>query len=346
MKLLFIGSQVNLNLDKIGGIESTMFELIKYLIATKHDVKIILIDDSLQINSKFEFKNLDLPVFKMNLREARKEILKQYDVINFLQTPFENVFFTAYFLILRALGRVYSVKFYFTYSTLINSNYLQKIKLKLLINQTIVFSKRLEERALNYTKNVTYLSPPVADYYFQQSEHKNDQKIKLLFAGRLSKDKGIEIVIEVFKKLPRDKYSLNVIGYFSCKADEAKYRIQLLELELDNFTVVNHSSEKIENQYLPLKEYDILLLPYQDLGPTLDTPLIILEGLVSNCKIVTSNIGSLSSISGNISFLEQKASPNEFQKEIEKIQLRAISQLTTDYSTEFFANQYLKIVKR
>ena len=156
MKILFVGSRKNLNLNKIGGIESTMRVLIKFLISKKHQIKIVVIDNSQPENSVGEFNSLNIPILKMNANNARKEILQEYDVINFLQTPFENIIFTAYFLMLRAMGRIYSVKFYFTYSTLINSNYLQKLKLKLLINQTIVFSKRLEEKALTYTNNVTY----------------------------------------------------------------------------------------------------------------------------------------------------------------------------------------------
>ncbi|MCB0745150.1 MAG: hypothetical protein KDC67_14675, partial [Ignavibacteriae bacterium] len=209
MKLLFVGSESSLNIDRVGGIESTMFELINFLIRKKHDVKIIIIDNVNTNAVVKKFATIDISYTQMNSEAVRKEILNNYDAVNFLQTPFENIFFALYFMFLKLTRKVYSTKFYFTYDSLNNSNYLQKVKLKLLINRTFVFSKRLEKNVKRITNNVTLLTPPVADYYFNIKRLDKSEKEKILFVGRISKDKGIDVVIEVFKNLPREKYLIN-----------------------------------------------------------------------------------------------------------------------------------------
>ena len=101
MKLLFVGSESSLNIDRVGGIESTMFELINFLIRKKHDVKIIIIDNVNTNAVVKKFATIDISYTQMNSEAVRKEILNNYDAVNFLQTPFENIFFALYFMFLK-----------------------------------------------------------------------------------------------------------------------------------------------------------------------------------------------------------------------------------------------------
>jgi glycosyltransferase involved in cell wall biosynthesis len=133
------------------------------------------------------------------------------------------------------------------------------------------------------------------------------------------------------------------MGYFSNKEDEKKYEEKLQNLKIDELKIVAHQKDK--NQILPLDKYDILLLPYQDLGPTLDTPLLILEGLSSNCKIITSNIEPLNYINGNIFFVDNFSNSSAFVKKIEEVWNKKNIANTTDYSTTTFGNAYLNSLK-
>ncbi|MCB0744742.1 MAG: glycosyltransferase, partial [Ignavibacteriae bacterium] len=121
---------------------------------------------------------------------------------------------------------------------------------------------------------------------------------------------------------------------------------QIENLDLDNLDIKEHSTSNTKKEYVALNEYDILLLPYQDLGPTLDTPLLVIEGLVSNCKVIVSNIGSLSNISGNLYFVDNIDCAKDYLDQIEKSSREELKPITYDYSVESFGNQFLETIKK
>lgn len=344
MKFLFVGTKVNLDLNKIGGIESTMRELLVFLKKENYEIQVLLIDSEIIEESEFVTEFGKIPVKITNVFEVRKHLFKRYDVINFLQTPFNNPFFAIYFWGYKIFSKSITTKFYFTYPTLKEISFLQKIKLKLLINHTFVFSKRLENLAKDIVKDVTLLYPPVSNNYISSKAKKNTSKTKILFVGRLCSDKGLDIILNVFKNLPREKYYLGIIGYFANENDNKNYKKELNKLSLDCLEIVTPVTDN--KPTLPLSEYDILLLPYQDLGPTLDTPLLILEGLSSNCKIITSNIEPLNYIEGNIWFVDDYLNYLEFLKMINDVSSIEKEKKILDYSTNTFGNLYLKSLKK
>ena len=345
MKFLFVGTNANLNLERIGGIESTMREFLSFLKKENHDVEVLIIAQKSEKEKFISTDFGDITVKSKSIAEARKYLFKDFDVINFLQTPFTNPFFALKFLLYKSFNKVTTTKFFFTYPTLYKYTFFQKLKLKLLIDTTFVFSKRLENIAKKIVKNVVFIYPPVAEQYIvleKERNEENNQK-RILFVGRLSKDKGLDIVIDVFKTLPKEKFYLSIIGYFSNEKDEKKYKEKLQNLKIDELKIVAHQRDK--NQILPLNKYDILLLPYQELGPTLDTPLLILEGLSSNCKIITSNIEPLNYIKGNIFFVNDFSNPQAFSEKIEEIFEEKNLANTYDYSTDAFGKMYLSSLK-
>ncbi len=345
MKFLFVGTNANINLEKIGGIESTMRELLSFLKKKNHDVEVLIITNEFEEEKVVSTSFGEIAVKTKSTIEARKYLFNNFDVINFLQTPFTNPFFALKFLFYKNFNKVATTKLFFTYPTLFQTTFLQKLKLKLLIDTTFVFSKRLENFAKNIVNNVVFLYPPVAKQYIVAGKSRSEENYKkrILFIGRLSEDKGLDVVIDVFKTLPKDKFYLSIMGYFSNKEDEKKYEEKLQNLKIDELKIVAHQKDK--NQILPLDKYDILLLPYQDLGPTLDTPLLILEGLSSNCKIITSNIEPLNYINGNIFFVDNFSNSSAFVKKIEEVWNKKNIANTTDYSTTTFGNAYLNSLK-
>ncbi len=345
MKFLFVGSEKNLDLDRIGGIESVMRELISFLVRQGNKVEILLINDDKKDKKVFITENGDVPIFIMKKSEARKYILGNFDVINFLQSPFENPFFALRFFLMKKMKNTLAVKLYFTFPTVNNIDIQQKMKLKFLIDKTLVFSKRMENKLKKITKDVTFLYPPVSEYYIKNKRNnRKKEKIEILFAGRLSRDKGLEIVIDVFKELPDSEFSKNIIGYFADKSDEEKYLPRLQNINPDKLEIEEHKNENRERAFLPLNQYDILLLPYQELGPTLDTPLLILEGLASGCIIVTSGIEPVSSIEGNIIFVKNFTESSQFIDAIKRIKNPESTRVASDFSSETFGEKYLKFL--
>ncbi len=343
MKILFVGSEVNSDLTKIGGIENTIRELIGELLVD-NEVTILIISNKrkkvpIELSSgkvvlNFEPKNL-----------VRKQLLKNWDVINFIQTPFENPIFFLAFLFRKLFGKVKTVKLFFTYPSLSNYSLMQKIKLNLLMDYTIVFSKRLETLAKKITSNVYFFYPPVsAEFLTKKRRIKNNEKIKILYAGRLSEDKGLGIVIEVFKELPSDKYFRSIGGYFTTSSDKEKYFSLLKSLNLDELNIEPRS--KSDNKKLPLSEYDILLLPYQNLSPTLDIPLLVLEGLASGCKVVTTELVVLDK-PDNLFYVENKDEVKQFVELIEKISAVENTDIDLEkFSAKTVVKNYLKLLNK
>ncbi len=276
-------------------------------------------------------------------KTIRKEIFKDFDIINFIQTPFENPFYSVRFLLMKSTKKVTTTKFFFTYPILAKYNFLQKLKIKFLIDHTFVFSKRLEVLAKLITNNVTFQYPPISQVYISKLAPPKGIKEKILFAGRLSRDKGLDVVLDVYKKLSKDKFYLGIIGYFSTDADKKYYEEKLKRVDLDFLQIISPVTKLVAQNRLPLNEYNILLLPYQDLAPTLDTPLLILEGLSSQCKVITSDIGSLSSIKGNIFLVKEYTDSSKFLEMVNNVsEIKIKDEIIDCFSNEIFGNKYLK----
>lgn len=341
MKFAFVGSKANLEITRIGGIESTIRELVLFL-NRNHEIHILVIDQHEKSEKVFPTEYGDINITTADIGTIRTKIISEYDVVNFLQSPFSNPFYACYFLFQKTFKAFITTKFFFTYPTLKNSTFLQDLKLKFLIDETFVFSKRLKNLAKTKTRNITMLYPPVSSKFKKGTKVSSDKK-SILFVGRLSYDKGLDIVIDVFKQLSNKSFSLSIMGYFSSEDDKTQYEAELKKLKLDRLEIVQRNAEN-KTPYI-LNNYDILLLPYQDLGPTLDTPLLILEGLVSGCKIVTSNISPLNDIEGNIYFVDNHNNCKSFTNKILEIADLNDKVNANDYSSESFGKNYLAALK-
>ncbi len=340
MKLLFVGSKDNLDLERIGGIESVMRRLLDFLKQKDFDISVLVIDSVHKENQFYQSAYGKIPIRTTDVKSARKFLLtEKFDVINFLKTPFENPIFALKFLFVKFKSGTITTKLFFTYPTVANLTFLQKLKLKLLIDETFLFSKRLEKEIRKFNNNVTFLYPPVSERFFNKKHREKTSQKKILFVGRISADKGIEIVIDVFSNLDKRYFETGIVGYFSTEEDKEKYEKKIKNLNADYIQIGERKSG--ETKELNLREYDILLLPYQDLSPTLDTPLLLLEGLASGCKIVTSDIEPINEIKGNIYFVEDYKNSAEFIKITEEISEKESIDYNHEFSLEKVGANYL-----
>ena len=217
MKFLFVGSY-QIDFFNIGGIENSIKELAFFLLNNGHHITIFQIDKRKRGRIYLENKFGKLEIYYGNKFAIRHRILiGKFDVINFIQTPFESIVFTFLFLIKKILTKTITCKFFFTYPPFKKHSFFQSIKYKYLIDKCFAFSKRLASEVQSKTRNVTILFPPVSMYYNDLPKKKEENsKTKILFAGRLSKDKGLDVVIDVYRNLDRNKYFLtssSVIRY-------------------------------------------------------------------------------------------------------------------------------------
>ncbi len=193
------------------------------------------------------------------------------------------------------------------------------------------------------TDRVYFLYPPIKKYFFnlKHSQPKNN-KIRVMYAGRLSKDKGIDLVIDIFKCLDRNKYHLSLIGYFNNHKDIEKYKKTISTLQIDELDISESAKKSSLSSFPPYEHCDILLLPYQLLSPTLDLPLILLEGMVAGCKVITSKIGDIPHLKGNVYDVQDYTNARAFIDMIEKKSNVKIKKYNyKNISLDFIGKKYL-----
>ena len=87
--------------------------------------------------------------------------------------------------------------------------------LSIITDKIINISKFEEKEALNYglnKKKMVVIYNGVKDKNYDYNIDENNNKIKLLFVGRLDKTKGIDILLDIYNKYKFEKLHLYIIG--------------------------------------------------------------------------------------------------------------------------------------
>jgi|GEM_PF-3551796 len=338
MNIAFVGSSRTIDPFTLGGIQTIIKELASYLVKAKNDVTFYQIDRFKKGEHELETPTGIISIHYGSVGNLRKMLLTQYyDVINFIQTPFANPVFTVLFYLKKRIYGTTTTKFIFTYPPFRRAVFFQPIKYKWLIDKCYTFSWRLQKEVKSVTPHVCFLYPPVSDDFFQQrGTDRSKGKVCLMYSGRLSRDKGLDVVIDVFQRMDRQKYRLVIAGYFASADDRTIYEEKLKSLNLDELIMLKTNRLSDEFTHPPLHRCDILLLPYQNMTPTVDLPLIVLEGLASGCKVVTSRIGDLPNLRGNIRCVDDFQNPGAFITAIQEADREPIS--PADYEAYAISN--------
>jgi len=188
-------------------------------------------------------------------------------------------------------------------------------------------SPRLYAEALRYKANACLLLPPVPDDYFLTTAQKTESsRLRLTFIGRIDPGKGIHRVIDFFQHLANTQAEVetHIWGYpWKHKPETMKIHEQLLHQHLIRYTPIDFQnySEKLDG---PLKkilvETDILFLPYERLSSSIDTPLLVLEGMASLCAIMTRPLGDIPDIYGSRTWMITSTENSELASLVEKLQ--------------------------
>ena len=168
-------------------------------------------------------------------------------------------------------------------------------------------SKKYEKDALSWADMITVISKESYDYYTSlghkviqipnaidisslSSDEDRKYEKQVLFAGRLSKEKGVKTLIEICKKLPHDIH-LIIIG----DGPEVE-NIKKLESSQNN---IHYLGSKNHQQTISLiKGSDVLVQPSFSEGIS----TTILESMACKTAIVASNVG------GNLELIQDQES--------------------------------------
>jgi glycosyltransferase involved in cell wall biosynthesis len=112
---------------------------------------------------------------------------------------------------------------------------------------------------------------------------KNHKKLRLVFIGRISHFKGVDILINAIQKLPKDKIELDIYG----AATEEDYMQKCLQLTGGMDNVFWKGSINPENVIETIKEYDILCIPsaVSEMGP-----FVLKEAFAAGVPVLASDV--------------------------------------------------------
>jgi len=204
-------------------------------------------------------------------------------------------------------------------------------------------SKKYEKDALSWADVITVISKESYNYYtslgykviqipnaieisFMSIDKDRKYEKQVIFAGRLSKEKGIKTLIEICKNLPNNIH-LIIIG----DGPEAE-NIKKLELSQNN---IHYLGSKNHQQTISLiKGSDVLIQPsfLEGISTT------ILESMACKTAIIASNVG------GNLELIQDQESgillePTNSEMFREKIiELISDQSLRDKYSTKSYEN--------
>lgn len=119
---------------------------------------------------------------------------------------------------------------------------------------------------------------------------RNNKTLKIIFVGRLSKEKGIEILLKASAKI-KNQYSIKIV--IVGDGPEKEHLMQLVK-DLNLEGIVDFKgliSNRLQLQGL-FDESDIFVLPSLTEG----TPKVILEAMSRGLPVVASNVGGIPSV--------------------------------------------------
>jgi|GEM_PF-1531524 len=115
---------------------------------------------------------------------------------------------------------------------------------------------------------------------------KSSKKVRMIFLGRLSPEKGLMEFLRHAAKLQNRQFELDIFG-----SGESRHTIETLikEYELhDTMRLMGHISASEKNAII--KEYDVLVLPsiWHE-----NAPLTVVEGAAAGLRLLVSNFGGM-----------------------------------------------------
>lgn len=297
MKVLLISP----TFSGIGGIAQHVTSLKQYLENSGNQVDVLSSENSFTL----PIKKLKNPSFMIS-SSLKVKFMKKYDIIHAHNIPSAQAMKNAKGKKILSLHGIFSEQ--------INTLHGEK---------TGNFSKKYEQRALDWADAITVISKDAFDYYTNLGFHvfqipnainisslpiKKDRRYKkqVIFAGRLSNEKGINSLIKIGKKLSSD-IDLIVLG-----SGPEKNKIQELEKIQKNVHYFGYLN-KIQTISL-IRGSDALIQPSLKEGIS----STILESMACETPVITTNVG------GNLEIIEDHKTgflvkPNTTSKILELI---------------------------
>lgn len=233
----------------------------------ENDLLFIMVPSPISIlilNFCHEYNKSVVLIIRQDLQEYVKY---RYNILMF---PFANLFVNYYELKL--------------------INYIKKRDVRLVVTGLKLFNKYKK-----YTNNIyNFIDSRFSESNIPDSEllkilkAKNVICTKVIYVGKLEKNKGIFDLIKIIKYFP-ENVELSIVGEGKDKDNLVKF---ITKHKVDNFVKLFGFIPPGELLFQKLKESDVFLFPSYSEG----LPQVILEAMVCGCFVISSDVGSISSV--------------------------------------------------
>jgi glycosyltransferase involved in cell wall biosynthesis len=323
MKIAFFGIFRSFDYFRIGGVESFSRRLATGLVREGHKADFVIYDAPKSGNYVVD-GGIGLYYFP-DLESALQFLTQTYDHIITGFLPHGD---RIRYLIFRLLNQS-RVKFHQLYFSWPDSSVKRKMafweaRLSTFNGSLLCVSPRQYHYVSRWSDKGALLLPPVWETYFLKPEDKpNHDQLRVTYIGRTEPGKGIEDVIHLYNELKdQPQVEMEVHGFHHQNSQGgAKFHewfSRQNDLHYFYTPFEGYTPEVDTNLARILHDTDILILPYQKLSSTIDTPVLLLEGMASLCAVMTKPLGDVPSLYGPSPFILK--GPVEMARMVKQLQ--------------------------
>ena len=206
----------------------------------------------------------------------------------------------------------------------------------------LALSPRLAAFAERRRNRAAVFIPPVPDMYFQRPEWESRGQLRVSFIGRIDPRKGVSEFLSIMQALDgRSNLEFSICGYPWPQCDKCMGLHERLLAEVPESYYpadYNNWTPEVERAIVHrLHETDVLVLPYRRLSSSVDTPLLLLEGMAAGCAVISPRLGDIPDVYGESPFVVPandvvdsairllKETDEELQRERLRVQRRAMA---------------------
>jgi glycosyltransferase involved in cell wall biosynthesis len=308
MKIAFFGSFGSFDYFKIGGTESFARRLATTLVNAGHQADFIIYGSP---TSRFQTAGPGIGLYSLTkLSEALPFLVKNYEhVLTLYLRPSDRLSYLRFRQRHNQRLRFHQIYFSWPDSVIKRKAAFWDARLHPFNGRLICISPRQFNYVRQWSDRAVLLVPPVWETYFLAPDTKSSHdQLRVTYIGRTEPAKGIEQVIHLLTQLKDCPWLHGEIHGFHHSHSKASVQIHEWLKDQKQFGYFyspfeSHSQELEDNLIRILKDTDILLLPYRQLSSTIDTPMLLLEGMASLCAVVSMASGSIPDIYGASPFL-------------------------------------------
>jgi len=302
-RVAFVGYSYGVDPRLIGGHQSILRRLARYLVGRGHSVDFLVFGEPETVQVPLAARTT-LYTFR-NLGAAAERL--QRESYNYVQLSYLPI--ATYPAAIRYLASQRSRAnrprigyLYVVWPDKVVMRLARIVLFKLFYDHVIAVSPRLQRQLDRYRVRSLMLLPPVPDRFLEPVERGGDSA-RVAYMGRVDDDKGVQHVLKLLRGLKASypEIQAEIAGYYyphsvASLALHQELRSQdVIRYEAGSYRGYDPARE--ERVLERLRHTDLLLLPYERLsGITVDVPLLLLEAMATGCTVLTTRVADLPEI--------------------------------------------------